>query len=713
MKLQSYSGSGVETNSENESLEFGIGDPSVIIEILRNRLYSNPIQTLVQEYICNARDAHREAGKESTPIQVELPSKSNLVFSVRDFGCGLSPDQVKNIFVNYGTSTKRKSDKMTGGFGIGAKSAWAYTDNFTVKAVFGGYERHYVAHIGTKNNGVLDKVYENKTDKPNQTTIEIAVRAEDCNAFIAAALRATMFWSVRPELTGRGQEFSDWNYNEGVLSGPNWYYHMKPSKKIFELEYYNVGDLNEQFETGRSYWNTGIVLLVDEIPYRIEKQFEDCFSNLFSVVNTDHVLCVRVGNGDCEVSASREKISDSAESKKRIKTVLDSLSEKIRNELKRIHREVKTFGEFKAFCLENNKWMESRFSSGFSFKGWSVSGQYLKTANGLTGQIKYDEFHNEKQRSRKVKGAGRTILRQSSDLSIDGSGIPFDCVHFYYLDGEFSPLQVKDRIRAVFTEDQESSFILFTENKNLEEFNVKPLSSIIVKTKTRISKPKETNRCSIQVYSPDYSYYRSMKDNFYKLKFSKEDPLRDGKTYVYHVNSGGEYPRYYDVANELKRYSDILFCVVEKKDEEKLKNLPNFVSEQKFFSDFSSYLKGTNLYRDFISEKIASEIRSVVAEGVLEILKKSFSKIDDPEFKHFFTINSKYLLKHSYRNFSWMERLALNSSEEITEARKNTERFLQNILKKYPLLKVISESRSTELTQVENDLIFYINSKNK
>lgn len=43
-----------------QTVEFRIGDPGKIIDILRSKIYSNPIQTLVQEYLCNARDANRE-----------------------------------------------------------------------------------------------------------------------------------------------------------------------------------------------------------------------------------------------------------------------------------------------------------------------------------------------------------------------------------------------------------------------------------------------------------------------------------------------------------------------------------------------------------------------------------------------------------------------------------------------------------------------------
>lgn len=121
MKLAEHNNK-LDTNSTGESQDFGIGDASVVIEILRNRLYEHKVRTLVQEYICNARDAMREVGK-GNEFEVTVPTRFEPVFKVRDFGPGVSLDRIKNVFILYGASTKRGTNNQTGGFGIGAKSA--------------------------------------------------------------------------------------------------------------------------------------------------------------------------------------------------------------------------------------------------------------------------------------------------------------------------------------------------------------------------------------------------------------------------------------------------------------------------------------------------------------------------------------------------------------------------------------------------------------
>src|SRR5574343_369620 len=106
------------------------------MEIL-STLYKYPIRTVCQEYICNARDAMREAGTfGKMPMKISVPNNFSPVFKVRDYGVGLSPDRVRNVFVNYGSSTKRNTNTQTGGFGIGAKSAFAITDSFVVVSFY-------------------------------------------------------------------------------------------------------------------------------------------------------------------------------------------------------------------------------------------------------------------------------------------------------------------------------------------------------------------------------------------------------------------------------------------------------------------------------------------------------------------------------------------------------------------------------------------------
>jgi DNA topoisomerase VI subunit B len=111
----------IETEGTTEQGDFGIKDMGFVLELLRNKIYSNIPLAVCREYVCNARDAHREAGKPERPIEITLPTMLEPTYKVRDFGKSISPENMVDIFIQYGASTKRTTNKLTGGFGIGCK----------------------------------------------------------------------------------------------------------------------------------------------------------------------------------------------------------------------------------------------------------------------------------------------------------------------------------------------------------------------------------------------------------------------------------------------------------------------------------------------------------------------------------------------------------------------------------------------------------------
>lgn len=185
---------------EGESILFSIGDPSIIIDIIRKKIYNHPIRTMVQEYLSNAKDACVEAGKESSDIHVTLPTSLNPEFIIRDYGVGMSDARVRDVFVQYGISTKRDSKKQLGCFGIGAKSGWAYSDSFMVESFYEGIHRQYIADIAHTREGRLLLFKESETEEPNGVLIKIPVEVKDIPAFKIAYTRATFLWKDKPTL---------------------------------------------------------------------------------------------------------------------------------------------------------------------------------------------------------------------------------------------------------------------------------------------------------------------------------------------------------------------------------------------------------------------------------------------------------------------------------------------------------------------------------
>ena len=115
--------------------EFRIRNSAKAFNILSSGLYANKIRAIIRELSCNAVDSHVAAGKQDTPFDVHLPNQLDPTFRIRDYGTGLTHDQVLNIYTTYFESTKTESNQFIGALGLGSKSPFSYTDNFTVTAI--------------------------------------------------------------------------------------------------------------------------------------------------------------------------------------------------------------------------------------------------------------------------------------------------------------------------------------------------------------------------------------------------------------------------------------------------------------------------------------------------------------------------------------------------------------------------------------------------
>src|SRR5688500_12467525 len=81
-------------------------------------LYSDPELAVIREYATNAWDSHISAGN-TDPIQITLPNPMNPMFTIQDFGVGLSVDELTNHLTKYGWSSKRDNDDEVGMLGLG------------------------------------------------------------------------------------------------------------------------------------------------------------------------------------------------------------------------------------------------------------------------------------------------------------------------------------------------------------------------------------------------------------------------------------------------------------------------------------------------------------------------------------------------------------------------------------------------------------------
>jgi hypothetical protein len=272
----------IDSNVEpSKALNFGISDVRLVVDIL-SKLYAYPIRTLVQEYICNGRDAMREAGTwGKIPIEITVPNSLDPVFKVRDYGVGISPDRMANIFVNYGSSTKRNTNTQTGGFGIGAKSAFSYTDSFTVTSFYNGVRYLYVAHLG--DEGGVNLITQNNTTQPNGVEISIGVKPKDIAEFREAVQRCVKFWTEPIKFCGSKDIFQ-----------------LKPTLTLGNMTVY------EECHPART------IYLIDGIEYDlIQEQKGFSWTKKDNGLHTGtHTVALNIPNGHFKIASSRERLEN-------------------------------------------------------------------------------------------------------------------------------------------------------------------------------------------------------------------------------------------------------------------------------------------------------------------------------------------------------------------------------------------------------------------
>lgn len=134
-----------------EGRSFKISDDPVFFQMLSSNLYTNQPLAVVRETLCNAWDAHIEAGKTDVPVKVWFDKDNNL--HIRDYGSGIPDELMESVYGVFGGSTKRSNKNVTGGLGLGCKAPFAITDQFEVTSWNQGTKTIY--NIG-KSSGAAE-----------------------------------------------------------------------------------------------------------------------------------------------------------------------------------------------------------------------------------------------------------------------------------------------------------------------------------------------------------------------------------------------------------------------------------------------------------------------------------------------------------------------------------------------------------------------------
>lgn len=187
-----------------DPVEFSIHNSPAMMQILSDNIYQDSISAIIRETATNSYDAHVEAGTTDIPFDIHLPTIFEPYYSIRDYGIGLSKEDMTRIYTTYGMSNELKtsSNDYVGFMGIGSKSPFSYTSNFNVTSYFNGKKIGYFCSKNERNIPTLFLLSEEDTELPNGLEVTFEVKSSDFYNFKVKAIEVFNWFKVKPNVNG-------------------------------------------------------------------------------------------------------------------------------------------------------------------------------------------------------------------------------------------------------------------------------------------------------------------------------------------------------------------------------------------------------------------------------------------------------------------------------------------------------------------------------
>lgn len=295
--IQNKTKNEVYTSKSKESAEFGVVWNEKAFTILSDSLYTNKIRAVCREYMTNAYDAHVEAGITDTPFEINVPTRLEPFFSVRDFGFGLNHDNVKKVFATFFMSTKENSNEANGCLGLGSKSGFAVGDQFTVESVFEGTKSVYLCYKDKQGRPTIDLKQQLPTQEKSGLRIVVPANLNDLGTWQEECGYVSATYSITPTIFGDTLKFQE-SYNR---------------TKIFVDKLYSDGDYVALNGSGKCKVLMGnVVYDVDNISTLLPKALQ----NLYETFKTHINIFVKFNLGEVNIAPSREYLSLDAYTKR-------------------------------------------------------------------------------------------------------------------------------------------------------------------------------------------------------------------------------------------------------------------------------------------------------------------------------------------------------------------------------------------------------------
>lgn len=335
INLKQLSTHAIESTNGGKKMRLSENAQSMVFMLFTKNVYSNPIGTIVREIASNCFDSHIEANVNS-PVIIRKgydSDSSQHHISFIDFGVGMSPERIENIYMVYFESTKRIDNTQIGGFGIGGKTPLAYKrytgvgegeydNSFYVITIYNGIKYYYCIYEGTESP-VVSLLHQETTKEHNGTEIRIPVLEKDIEKFAKEMVRQLYYFE---NVIFEG--FED-TYQEDTLT--NKYQIVRGKNFLFR---------------GDEYSNNMHACL-GRVAYPIDY-------SVLGLSQSDYALpvAVRLEIGEVNVTVSREQLDYSEATIKILKKKLALAKQEITDLLAKQYSNIVTLEDY--FNVKNN-----------------------------------------------------------------------------------------------------------------------------------------------------------------------------------------------------------------------------------------------------------------------------------------------------------------------------------------------------------------------
>ena len=320
-------------------------DMRYIASLLRNN-YSNPLLATIREIVANALDVTK-----NKKVSIQLPTQIEPNFIVRDYGCGLSEEDMLGLYTKYGKSTKRDTNEVIGGFGIGRFAPLSYTDSFIVRSVYKGHKHSYIIRVDENDDTIVSQI-ESKIDSESHDGIyvQVGIKKDDIEKFLKTFKKT--FWYRRDAIELLNESWGSKSYGKA-----------EESNEIFDLYKEN------RYWEDLSHYGDAPFVLMGGIPYTVNK------SDKWSMFQNGMVYKAEIG--EFKLHHSRETLEYNPQVEKALENASQKIFDKLNADLGVQMHDAKNYYEASEIMHKALETYKNRFGTKLS-----VSSDKFKDVDG-------------------------------------------------------------------------------------------------------------------------------------------------------------------------------------------------------------------------------------------------------------------------------------------------------------------------------------------